>query len=238
LAQQNFTAIETDTINPIGRTLTIGSGEDHNIEIATRSGRTAVLHLGDGNDTEGDVLINSGEEAEGNVQILNGLGSTGQITLGVAGTSISLGCPITPVHQYPVISSATGYKPGGIGYINFATVTNNNFGPGTSGSGVSMRSVSLTPGVWFLTGRVTFQTATNLVNTNNNFSTQLNNIGGQFARKGTSAIGTLGTLPVNARATSTSAFVRVTSTTTYYYNICNATSGGVIACNFISVRIA
>ena len=145
LALQNFTTIETNTINPIGTTITIGSGVDNDIRIASQNSRSVVLHLGDGNTSSGNVFINSGEDATGGVNILNGLGSTGTITLGVAGTTLSLGCPLTPTYPYPNSGGAIGVRSTAIGYIAFVSaIGSNTFGPGTSGSGVSLRYADLT----------------------------------------------------------------------------------------------
>ena len=240
LALQNFTTIETDTVNPIGAgTLTIGSGVDHDIRIASQNSRSVVLHLGDGNTSSGDVLINSGEDATGGVTILNGLGSTGTITLGVAGTTLSLGCPLTPTYPYPNISGAIGVRSTAIGYIAFVSaIGSNTFGPGTSGSGVSLRYADLTAGTWLLAGWVRFPSGSNLTNTNVNFSTQLNNIGGQIARKGNLTLGTSGTIPTNSRALTTTAVVFVSVTTRYYFNVCNATTGGITNCDMRPTRIA
>jgi len=70
-----------------GKTLTIGSSSGtENVEIATQSARSVVLHLGDGNSNiaGSGVHINNGLNSVGNTQINNASGQTGTITIGNA----------------------------------------------------------------------------------------------------------------------------------------------------------
>jgi hypothetical protein len=67
--------------------LKIGSGSaTENVEIATQTGRSVVLHLGDGdsNIAGSGVHINNGVNSVGNTQINNGSGQTGTINIGNA----------------------------------------------------------------------------------------------------------------------------------------------------------
>lgn len=67
--------------------LKIGSGSaTENVKIATHTGRSVVLHLGDGiNNIAGSgVHINNGSDSVGNTQINNASGQTGQINIGNA----------------------------------------------------------------------------------------------------------------------------------------------------------
>ena len=157
LAVQNFTGIETNTINPIGAgTLLIGTGVNHDIRIASQNSRSVVLHLGDGDNNSGGIHINNGANCLGNVNILNGTGSTGTITLGtrritpsVSTTTTTLGCPLKILYTtYPI--SVTG----AIGYVIPTTTVQNPTLPSGGGSS-SVRSVVIpTDGIWALYGEL------------------------------------------------------------------------------------
>ena len=174
-AIQNFTGIETNTINPIGGTLIIGSGADNDIRIASQNSRSVVLHLGDGNSaTSGaGIHIGNGVNCLGNVEILHGTGSTGTITLGSSTSTTSLGCPLTPDYNYSPMPFAQGANTsvtygtvgrigttilarGGNFYVPDGRITNANwyimFG---------LVSITLPVGVWFLNGEVTNTGGTN-----------------------------------------------------------------------------
>lgn len=152
LALQNFTTIETNTVNPIGSTITIGSGVDHDIRIANQNSRSVILHLGDGDSatSAAGIHINNGAGSLGNVEILHGTGSTGTITLGtrrtvpsVSTTTTTLNCPLT-ISYSPVFTSTQ------IGYIIPTTTFISNSLPAGGGS-FSVRSVVLpSDGVWGL----------------------------------------------------------------------------------------
>lgn len=150
LALQNFTTIETDTVNPIGSTITIGSGVDHDIRIANQNSRSVILHLGDGDSATSGIHIGNGANSLGNVNILNGAGSTGTIFLGtrrivpsVSTTTTTLNCPLT-ISYSPVFTSSQ------IGYIIPTTTFISNNLPSGGGS-FSVRSVVLpSDGVWGL----------------------------------------------------------------------------------------
>jgi len=158
LALQNFTGIETDTINPISGSITIGTGVNHEIKIASQNSRSVVLHLGDGASatSAAGIHINNGANCLGNVNILNGTGSTGTITLGtrrtvpsISTTTTTLGCPLKPLYTtYPI--SVTG----AIGYVIPTTTVQNPTLPSGGGSS-SVRSVVIpTDGIWALYGEL------------------------------------------------------------------------------------
>jgi len=72
---ETFTAgIKTNTINPLTTTgiVAIGNSVGNNVEIGAVTGRSTILHIGDGNNSSGEIKIGSGDNSTGNVQILNG----------------------------------------------------------------------------------------------------------------------------------------------------------------------
>lgn len=151
-ALQTFNAgMVTNAIDPTtaGGTLLIGNASvSNNVEVASVASRSAVLHLGDGNNSTGAVHINDGTNSSGNVRILSGSGSTGTIILGSATSTISLGCPLTP--NYASVYSATGTGTGKIGQIIDATFTST---PAyTADQVITQGTINLPIGVWILTG--------------------------------------------------------------------------------------
>jgi len=72
---ETFTAgIKTNTINPLTTSgiVAIGNVTTNNTEIGAVVGRSTILHIGDGDTSSGNILIQSGTDSTGNVQILNG----------------------------------------------------------------------------------------------------------------------------------------------------------------------
>lgn len=153
----------TNTINPIG-TLTIGNtAVNTNVEIATRTGRTAVLHLGDGSGATGDIHIGNGLASTNHVQLLyaGDNGSSGVLNLGNSTSTINLYSPMTPIRTYPVVpfTSATGTvtygTAGTIGYTLVNSTTYGSFFNGTSNTIIeTIQSLSIPTGVWYLVGEV------------------------------------------------------------------------------------
>ena len=83
------------TISPIATTasLLIGNATTTtDIQIGTIDGRSNHIHIGDGNNNVagGGVHINNGLNNLSNVNILNGAGSTGTVTIGTTGTTTNL----------------------------------------------------------------------------------------------------------------------------------------------------
>jgi hypothetical protein len=166
---QTYASIKTPTINPISGTLTIGNeAAGTNIEIATQTGRTSVLHLGDGPNATGDIHIGNGLGSTNHVNILYAAdnGSSGTINLGSATGTTNLRCPLTPIRTYPVtpfIPTAGTVNYGTAGTIGYTIVASQNNGSLTA-SGINPASpndyrvagyftgttISVPTGVWIL----------------------------------------------------------------------------------------
>jgi hypothetical protein len=77
--------IKVNTIDPIatGGTIQIGHGAiTNNVEIASETSRSVVLHLGDGDTSSGGIHLGNGNGSSNNINILNG----NYTTLQTAGT--------------------------------------------------------------------------------------------------------------------------------------------------------
>jgi hypothetical protein len=163
-AIQNFTGIQTNTINPISGTITIGNiAVDTNVEFATRNGRTVVLHLGDGAGSTGDIHIGNGLGSTNHIQILHAAdnGSSGVVNLGNSTSTLNLYSPMTPIRTYPVIPmvSTTGTVAyGTAGTIGYTLVNSTTYGSFFVGGGSTIietiQSLSIPTGVWYLVGEV------------------------------------------------------------------------------------
>ena len=161
---QTYSSILTNSINPIGGTLTIGNiAVDTNIEIATRNGRTAVLHLGDGSGATGDIHIGNGLASTNHIQLLHAAdnGSSGVLNLGNSTSTLNLYSPMTPIRTYPVVpfTSTTGTVAyGTAGTIGYTLVNSNTYGSFFNGGGSTIietiQSLSIPTGVWYLVGEV------------------------------------------------------------------------------------
>lgn len=246
---QTYSSILTNSINPIGGTLTIGNeAVNTHVRIATENSRSVVLHLGDGNSatSAADIRIGSGSSSQGNVRILDGTGSTGTITLGTTGTTTTLNCPLTPAYPYtigtqvaPTIPSIG--KEGAIGYVAPVTFIQNGLSSGSNGGGLSLRSVSLTKGIWLVSGSYLFPLNYTITNANINVAITLNNGAGMLFRKGTNPIAGLSNpFP---RGMSTCGVINVSpvfpaTTITYYLNGRSDTGGGASNIIFMAMRIA
>ena len=132
---QTYSSILTNSINPIGGTLTIGNtAVNTNIEIATQTGRTAVLHLGDGSSSTGDIHIGNGLGSTNHIQLLHAAdnGSSGVLNLGSATSTTNLYSPLTPIRTYPITPFAptngtlTYGTAGKIGYMIVASQNTGN----------------------------------------------------------------------------------------------------------------
>jgi hypothetical protein len=153
-ALQTFNAgMVTNAINPTtaGGTLLIGNASaSNNVEIASASSRSTVLHLGDGNNSTGAIHIGNGTSSSNNISILNGTGSTGTITLGSATSTTTLGCPLTPNYAY----SAAGAGVGKIGQIIDGTFTIGTT-PIVADTPYTVGTMTSLPiGVWLIAGSV------------------------------------------------------------------------------------
>ena len=161
---QTYSSILTNTINPITGTIIIGNtAVNTNVEIATQTGRTAVLHLGDGPSSTGDIHIGNGLASTNNVQLLyaSDNGSSGVLNLGNSTSTINLYSPMTPIRTYPVVpftstSGTTTY--GTAGTIGYTIVNSETYPDYYGGTGSTMtenrQSLSIPTGVWYLVGEV------------------------------------------------------------------------------------
>ena len=148
---QTFTlGMLSNTINPTtpSGTLIIGNtAVNTNVEIATQTGRTAVLHLGDGTGatTSGGIHIGNGLASTNAVNILyssTDAGSSGTINLGAVNATVNLRCPLTPTSlTYPFTSGKIGFILTG----TFADVANP-----TLSTDCQLASLSIPAGVWII----------------------------------------------------------------------------------------
>ncbi len=132
----------TDTCN----LWTNATGE---INIGTLGGRSALIHIGDGNSNVAGsgVHINNGTNTASNVQILNGTGSTGTINLGSSTSTIHANCPLTLTYS-PSLLTATN----DLGHNTYVLVGGTVAGL-TSPNYFTIASFTLPAGVWILTGQ-------------------------------------------------------------------------------------
>jgi hypothetical protein len=212
---QTFTlGMLTNTINPTtpSGTLIIGNtAANTNVEIATQTGRTAVLHLGDGTGatTSGGIHIGNGLASTNAVNILyssTDAGSSGVINLGAVNATTNLRCPLTPNYAtlYPLGTDK-------IGYIQSSTVATLAVTPSTV---QDLTSLTLTAGVWL----IQFDTYLSVALTSANYvtlgiNTTSATLTGARAQN-TIYIQTGGTAPVSANSTAMS--VSINASTTYY----------------------
>jgi len=164
---QTYSSILTNAINPIGGTLTIGNtAVNTHVEFATQTGRTAVLHLGDGPNATGDIDIGNGLGSTNHIQILHAgdNGSSGVVNLGSATSTTNLYSPMTPIRTYPVIpmslTNNTTTTYGTAGTIGFTTVRAQipaTRYPSTNNLpyAFSDLNLSLPVGIWILVGEIT-----------------------------------------------------------------------------------
>jgi hypothetical protein len=241
---QTYSSILTNAINPVTKQiLRIGNtAVDTKVEFATQTGRTAVLHLGDGPDASGDIDIGNGLGSLNHIQLLHAAdnGSSGVVNLGSATSTTNLYSPFTPLHSYPV-GTATGQNTpsigtaGTIGFIAPTTFISNGTGTGSNGAGGSQRSVSLTPGTWLVAGtaRTPGFAGSNAIT----ITTQQNNVspGPIYGRKGTWQYPIQPTYPWGL---ATMAIVNLSTTTTLYMTVRNDSFSSVNYNNFTCIRIA
>jgi hypothetical protein len=150
---QTFTlGMLTDTINPTtpSGTLIIGNTSvNTNVEVATQSGRTAILRLGDGTgaSTSGEIHIGNGSSSTNAVNILyssTDAGSSGTINLGSVNGTVNLRSPLTPTSlTYPLTAGKIGFILTG----TFADVANP-----TISTDYELASLLIPAGVWILQG--------------------------------------------------------------------------------------
>lgn len=149
---QTFTlGMLSNAINPTtpSGTLIIGNtAVNTNVEIATQTGRSSILHLGDGTGatTSGGIHIGNGLASTNAVNILyssTDAGSSGTINLGAVNGTVNLRCPLTPLYTYPVASTQIGYILTG----TFVDVVNT-----TLSIDYELARLSIPAGTWILQG--------------------------------------------------------------------------------------
>ena len=148
--------ISTNSLAPTSASsqMDIGSSSTGVINIGVTSGRSQIIHIGDGNSNVagGSVHINNGTSTASNVQILNGTGSTGTITLGSTTSTLTVNPPIT--FGYSTTPSFSGTQLGFSYSGTFpSTLT-------TSGATISTFSIS-TAGVYLFIFGIQVNTTTN-----------------------------------------------------------------------------
>jgi hypothetical protein len=165
--------ILTNTISPTtaSTTMDIGSTSTGIINIGTLGGRSAIIHIGDGdNNIAGSAVhINNGLNTASNVQILNGTGSTGTITLGSSTSTtnatgtITLGSatkaltanvPLT-INYLPTALTGTNM----IGYSTTDAITFTSAFTSGSASNIFTSSISLPAGIWMITYSLRIESA-------------------------------------------------------------------------------
>jgi hypothetical protein len=163
-ALESFTGgILVNTISPTtaSTTMNVGVTSTAKINIGTLGGRSAIIHIGDGdNNIAGSAVhINNGLNTASNVQILNGTGSTGTITLGSStsttnaagtvnlGTSAKVLTVNVPLSINYTPSDITGTTQQGYSLIASANPTNS-----CTATDTVIRTIALTPGVWMVQG--------------------------------------------------------------------------------------
>jgi hypothetical protein len=146
-ALQTFNAgMVSSTIDPTtaGGTLTIGQGAGNNhVQVAAQASRSAVLRLGDGNNSSGGIHIGNGLASTNNVQILysaTDAGASGTINLGSATSTTNLRCPLTPLYNYPPLA----------GQVGFTTTVTAADTAATQNVYTTLINISLPKGVWFV----------------------------------------------------------------------------------------
>jgi len=99
-------SILSKTISATCNLWTNATGE---IFIGTLGGRSALIHIGDGNSNlaGSGVHINNGTNTASNVQILNGTGSTGTINLGSATSTTNVNCPLRITYAPSALTTNT-----------------------------------------------------------------------------------------------------------------------------------
>jgi hypothetical protein len=228
-AIQNFTGIQTNTINPIGAgTLTIGNAAANTkVEFATQTGRNVVFHLGDGPNSTGDIHIGNGLGSTNHIQILHAgdNGSSGVVNLGSATSTTNLYCPLTPILTYTASTltigtvnqtTTSGTPAGTIGHVihrnmvNAYSFKNNAYGP-----------ITLSTGVWFLVGQYSTALAEGLNSDQLGIGLRPSNanITGMFAIKANLSGAQLETPRANGQECymSTSSYVVVTGATQNFW---------------------
>lgn len=175
--------------------------------------------------TAGATLAIGNGATTNNVSIMSA-SNTGILTLGSSDSTIRLNCPLTPLYQQPVI------PVGAIGYTLQSTLVDLISADGTFGR--LIRTLSLTPGVWFLSGYVARNVATSgyyAVGFTSDLA-GLNN----FARKGTFDMANQASFP-GYFVTASGTFIATTATSMSIYSR-TSSSITLTSAALVAVRIA
>jgi len=216
---QTFSGTITSTViapTTSGGTLNIGNAAANVIFVAGTASRSAVLHLGDGDNATGGIHIGNGLASSNPVNILyssTDAGASGTINLGSATGTINLRCPLTPTSlTYPLGSDK-------IGYIQSTTTATVAVTPNTV---QNVRSLTLAAGVWFLQFDATLSVALTSGNyITIGFNTSSATLTGARASN-TCIIQTGGTTPFSNNATTM--IISINTSTTYNaVGLCNQT---------------
>ena len=151
-ALETFTGgIVTDTISPttVSTVMNIGATSTAGINIGTIAGRSAVIHIGDGdNNLAGSgVHVNNGLNTASNVQILNGSGSTGTITLGSSTSTTNVNSILTLAK--PVVLGTVATVNTQLGFVVVETINATTIATSTTTNAFTT-NVTLPSGIWLI----------------------------------------------------------------------------------------
>lgn len=146
----NSTGNGSTTIGGTGNGLiTLGGSGTTNVNISTQTGRSVVLHLGDGasNIAGSGVHINNGLNSVGNTQINNSSGQTGQINIGNAasGTTTTTIAGTTNINTSGTTTTTIGIQSSTInvrGGVNINTNGTGGFSSTTIGVNGSTTAIN------------------------------------------------------------------------------------------------
>jgi len=248
---ETFTAgIKTNTINPLTTSgiVAIGNVTTNNTEIGAVVGRSTILHIGDGDTSSGNILIQSGTDSTGNVQILNGThnatttggdvlihrgNANGEFNVGNSLSTINLNAGTTNVTNlttvnpittsYTAIPNATNQ----LGFRLFSAGTVTSFPL----SATNLNSVTVGSGVWMITAecRVPNVAGTFTYSISETSNTHQNGLA-NFVLLGTT---------LNSQEFVINAVASTTSDPKIYYLVGSGTVTGTIAtCYMYATKIA
>jgi hypothetical protein len=212
-------SILAKTISATCNLWTNATGE---INIGTLGGRSAVIHIGDGdnNIAGSSVHINNGLNTASNVQILNGTGSTGTINLGSSTSTTNANCPIRVTYNPSALTTNT--------MIGWTTTRVNTGQPLTLGSpSVVEPQLITTAGVYLFTWTTQYNNSTPVTYFFTNIAsgalaTTTSPFVNTSSNWGNASLGVFSGAPIQ---TSGGSFIIVCSANTYY-NLIAYTNGG------------
>jgi len=213
-------SILAKTISATCNLWTNATGE---INIGTLGGRSALIHIGDGNSNlaGSGVHINNGTNTASNVQILNGVGSTGTINLGSATSTTNANCPISVTYNPSALTTNT--------MIGWTTTRVNTGQPLTlGGTRVVEPQLITTAGVYLFCWTTQYNNSTpvtylysNIANGGASSTATSPNVN-TSSNWGNASIGILS----GSLLQSTSGTMIIVCTANTYYNLTVSTNGG------------